>query len=445
MKNWARNHDFKASRLHFPRSTEEVQALVTGCDEVRVLGTRHSFNDIADCAGADLISMKHLDRVLKIDRTDELHPTVTVEAGMTYGQLCPILDREGYALHNLASLPHISVAGACATATHGSGSRNANLASAVVGMQMVDGCGKLIEVSLAKQGETFNGMVVALGGLGAVTTITLKLEPRFDVEQNVYLNLPREQLNRHFDKIMDCAYSVSLFTDWRGPTINQVWVKHRVDDKDRAGPDASAAQDLKIYGAKDAPKNMHPIAKLSAKNCTRQRGRVGPWHNRLPHFRLDHTPSSGKELQAEYFVARDRALEALAAIEAMAHEIVPLLQISEVRMIAKDELWMSPCYGAPRVGIHFTWDQNYPAVMDLLGKIEEKLVPLGACPHWGKLFSMESDTLARLYGDRLTRFRKLLALHDPEGKFCNAYLKRYGLSNALKKRSQKPPKGRKKR
>lgn len=438
MKNWAGNHEFQAGRWHFPQSTEEVQALVARCEKVRVAGTRHSFNDIADCAGADLISLKHLDRVLGFDLTDPASPSVTVEAGMTYGQLCPILDREGFALHNLASLPHISVAGACATATHGSGSRNANLATAVVGMQIVDGRGKRVDVSRAKQGEKFNGMVVALGGLGAVTAITLRLERRFDVRQEIYRNLPWEQLQRHFDAIMDSAYSVSLFTDWQGPAINQVWLKHRVDHDDgrRAGNERT------FYDATPATGPMHPIDNHPADDCTEQMGIVGPWHERLPHFRNDRTPSSGRELQAEYFVPRERAVEALEQINAMRHDIAPLLQVSEIRAIGGDELWMSPCYQAPSVGIHFTWKLEPAAVMAVLGEIEAQLAPLGAYPHWGKLFSVPSDRLAQLYGERFSRFRELLEFHDPKRKFCNAYLARCGFSGKPAKRPKKRREGR---
>jgi xylitol oxidase len=381
--------------------------LVRKHDKIRVLGTRHSFNGISDSGDGDLISLKHMDRVLEFDLNDRQQPTVTVEAGITYGQLCPILDREGYALHNLASLPHISVAGACATATHGSGVKNKNMAAAVEAMQIVkyneeSDSYEETEVSREAVGDEFEGMVVALGGLGVVTSITLKLERRFEVRQEVYLYLPQDRLKHHFDEIMGSAYSVSLFTNWQGSKYDQVWVKHRVGEQEsiEKRPDS--------FGAMPATTHMHPIAHLSAENCT---------------------PSSGAELQTEYFVPRTNALGALDAIFEMREKISPLLQISEVRTIAGDDFWMSPCYGKePSVGIHFTWERNSPAVERLLEKdLEPKLKQFDARPHWGKLFSMQGERLAELYkdGGRFTRFQELLKSCDKEGKFRNSYLNEY--------------------
>lgn len=222
MKNWAGNLQYGASAIHYPRSVEEVCDLLCHHTNVKVLGTRHSFNHIADYPHGNLISLQQLDQVLRYDKLDTDKPTATVEGGITYGQLCPQLDHEGLALHNLASLPHISVAGACATASHGSGDGNANLATAVTAMKVVNGNGDVVEVSPETHGEQFAGMVVALGALGAVVELTLQLEPRYGIRQEVYLNLPIQRLRDEFDAIMSQAYSVSLFTDWWGPRFNQV-------------------------------------------------------------------------------------------------------------------------------------------------------------------------------------------------------------------------------
>lgn len=383
-----------------------------GSDQLKALGTRHSFNDIADSPG-NLISLERFDKVLDLD--SERH-TVTVEAGVRYGNLARWLHEQGYALHNLASLPHISVAGACATATHGSGDRNGNLATAVSAMEMVTGRGDV--VALSRDHEQFEGVVVGLGGLGIVTKLTLDISPTFLMQQDVYENLPLAALEEHYDELTSQTYSVSLFTDWRTLAINQVWLKRQVP----GGNSFKAESDL--FGARLATNHLHPITSLSAENCTEQLGICGPWFERLPHFRMDFTPSSGEELQSEYFVPRQHVFAALQAIHAMQEQIAPLLQISEVRTIAADNLWMSPCYGRASAGIHFTWKQDWEKVQNVLPRIEEALAPFDARPHWAKLFTMSPAHLQSLY-EKLPDFRQLLQEYDPQGKFHNGFLNQY--------------------
>jgi xylitol oxidase len=236
-----------------------------------------------------------MDEVISLDPAKR---TVTVAAGITYGQLCPYLDGKGFALHNLASLPHISVAGACSTATHGSGQRNGNLATAVSGLELVTADGTIVTLSREQDGETFNGAVVGLGALGVITRVILDIQPSFMMRQYVYEDLPLGELKKHFDAIESSGYSVSLFTDWRKQRINEVWIKSRIEE----GQQFHASPEF--YGAKLATRNLNPIAALSAKNCTEQMGVPGPWYERLPHFRIGFTPSAGKELQSEYFVPR---------------------------------------------------------------------------------------------------------------------------------------------
>jgi xylitol oxidase len=391
-----------------------VQELARRCRRLKVLGTRHSFNGIADSPEA-IVSLERFDKVMTLDR--ERH-TVTVNAGLRYGQLCQHLHDEGQALHNLASLPHISVAGACATATHGSGDRNGNLATAVAAMEMVTADGEVVVLSHEQHGEQFQGAVVGLGGLGVVTKLTLDVLPTFEVRQDVYENLPLAQLEDHFDDVMSSAYSVSLFTDWRSPQFNQVWLKRRA-------PAGGALElDPYLFEATRATGPRHPLPGLSAESCTEQMGVSGPWHERLPHFRMDYTPSNGDELQSEYFVPRQHAYAALRAIEQIGGHVAPLLQISEVRTISADNLWMSPCYQQACVAIHFTWKKNWPAVQKLLPRIEAQLAPFNARPHWGKLFTMPAARLQSLYA-KLPDFQQLLRYYDPHGKFRNAFLDTY--------------------
>jgi xylitol oxidase len=318
----------------------------------------------------------------------------------------------------MASLPHITVAGACATATHGSGDDNGNLASAVAALELVKADGEVVVLSREQRKEEFEGAVVGLGGLGVVTKVTLDIAPLYMMQQEVYENLPQAQLEEHFDEIVSSAYSVSLFTDWQKGRVNQVWLKRRLASD--AGLDLSPS----FFEATVAANHLHPLASLSAEACTEQMGVPGPWHERLPHFRVDHTPASGDELQTEYFVPRRHAVAAMQAMVRFQEQLAPLLLISEVRTIAADTLWMSPSYQQTCVGIHFSWKKDWPAVQKLLPVIEEQLAPFQARPHWGKLFTMQSTHLQSVY-PKLADFQALLRTYDPQGKFRNAFLETY--------------------
>ncbi len=411
LRNWAGNVEYSTSNVFYPKSVPEVLQLIKKCSHLRTLGTRHCFNRIAD-SKFNLVSTRDLNQVVLLD---EKNHTVTVEGGIKYGELCPWLDKKGFALANLASLPHISVAGSCATATHGSGMGNGNLPSAVRALELVTAGGDIVQLSKDKDGENFLGAVVGLGALGLVTKVTLAIEPAYQMRQNVYEKLPVAQLRENFEKIMSAAYSVSLFTDWASDEVNEVWIKSRVD----GGIDFNKRPD--IFGATSATRNMHPIAALSAENCTPQMGVPGPWYERLPHFKMGFTPSSGKELQAEYFVPRHNAVEAFMAVARLGKQISPHLLISEIRAIAKDQFWMSPCRNQDSVTIHFTWKPEWDAVSKLLPVIENELASFTVRPHWGKLFSIPPKILESRY-EKLADFKKLVALYDPHGKFRNDFL-----------------------
>jgi alditol oxidase len=408
--NWAGNYTYSTDRLDLPKTVEEVQQVVKSRSPLKALGARHSFNGIADSTG-DQISLKYLDQMV----VDGKSRTVAVGAGVTYGQLAPYLDGQGYALHNLASLPHISVAGACATATHGSGDKNGNLATAVSAMEIVVPGGEVAVLSREQDGEKFRGAVVALGGLGVVTKVTLDVQPAFQMRQVVYENLPMAQLEGHLDDIFSSGYSVSLFTDWQNHRITQVWIKSRVEKG------AASKLNPEFFGATLAKEKLHPLRGHAAENCTEQMGIPGPWYERLPHFRMNFTPSSGAELQSEYFVPRGKGYEAILAVEQLRDYVTPHLLISELRTIDADDLWMSPCYKQPSMTIHFTWKPEWPAVSKVLPMIEEKLAPFSARPHWAKLFTMSPLRLKSLYV-KLPDYQALLAHYDPGGKFRNGFL-----------------------
>ena len=359
LTNWAGNLTYGAANFVAPKTVAEAQEVVRAAKKLRVLGSRHCFNDIADTPGTQL-SLENLRRVVSLDK---VRSRVTVEGGVRYSDLCPDLHAQGYAVHNLASLPHISTAGACATATHGSGALG-SLATAVGAIEFIDAKGDLVSLSREKNADTFPGAVVSLGALGVVTRLTLDVQPAFDARQDLYQDLPLAALDAHFDEIMSAGYSVSLFTDWRGDTVEQVWIKTRGD---------KFAAPSSFFGARPATSKLHPIAGLDATNCTDQMGVPGSWFERLPHFKIGSTPAGGAELQVEYFVPRERAVEAVKILSGWGDRLVPLLMISEVRTIAADEHWMSPFYRQPCVAFHFSFHKDWPALRPILLGLEEAL------------------------------------------------------------------------
>ena len=385
-----------------------MRDLVKKCDRLRALGTRHSFNAIAD-SKYHQVSLKKLDQIT----LDEKARTVTVGAGVRYGDLATVIDKRGYAVHNLASLPHISVAGACATATHGSGLRNGNLATAVRGLDIISADGSLRH--LPSEEGAFQGFPVGLGALGVVTSVTLEVQPTFQVAQSVYQNFSFDHLKDHLQDVFSAGYSVSLFTDWQNHRATQVWIKRRL------APGDANRWEPEFYGAKLAKEKLHPLAGHSAEACTEQQGIPGPWYERLPHFRMNFTPSSGQELQSEFFVPFDRGYEAILAVERLRDRITPHLFITELRTIAPDQLWMSMAYERPSLAIHFTLKPEWPEVRQLLPQIEAALEPFEPRPHWGKLFTLAPEKLQSRYV-RLNDFKELAKRFDPHGKFRNEFV-----------------------
>lgn len=410
-QNWSGTYVFTARRLHKPRSVAELRQIVAGARRVKALGSGHSFNGIADTEG-ELLDLSGLPYEFDINRQ---RGTVTVGAAMHYGDLAGRLHRHGLALHNMGSLPNITVAGATATGTHGSGDRNGNLATAVAGFERVDAEGNLLTVDRGDAG--FDGMVVGLGAFGIVTRVTLDVQSTFDVRQDAFAGLPWDTVLERLDEVMSGAYSVSLFTKWAGTQVDRLWLKSRLDDE---GTQAVAARHLgaesanhaMVYGEDDPSSRLNRF------------GVAGPWSERLTHFRSDRDPGSPEQIQSEILVPRDRAVEALEILRAMGDRIDPHLITSELRTVAADTLWLSASYGHDVLGIHFTWNKEPDAVDRLTAEMEEKLLPLGGRPHWGKVIHAPAPRLATLY-PRMEEFRALAHRADPGGKFRNAFLDRH--------------------
>jgi xylitol oxidase len=404
--NWSGNYTYRAGAIHAPATIEQLQETIVALPRMRVLGSRHSFTDIAD--SAELVTLEGMVPEVVIDRAAM---TVSVSGAVRYGELAEALAREGLALANLASLPHITVAGAVATATHGSGDDNGNLATAVAWLEFVTSDGNILR--MARGDPDFDGIVVSLGSVGATIRIALDVEPAYQVRQNVFEGLAWDTLLEHLDEIAASGYSISVFSTW-GDTTEQVWVKSRVEEDATPGGE-------EFFGAGAATEEKHVILGLDPVHCTAQLGVPGPWSERLPHFRMGFRPSSGAEIQSEYIVARGEAEAAIEAIRNVAAPCRRLIQVSEIRTVAADTLWMSPQYGQDTIAFHFTWQPDQPAVESALVTLEDALAPLGARPHWGKLFMARSGRIRELY-ERTDDFAALIDRVDPRGAFRNEWL-----------------------
>lgn len=406
MKNWAGNLEYASSAVHRPKSVNELAALVAAAPRVKALGSRHSFNRVGDTEGLHIL----LDGLPHSIEPDSERQTVRVSGGVSYGELCRALEQSGLAIHNLASLPHISVAGAIQTGTHGSGVDNQSLAGEVQSIELVRPSGEVLTLTRA-DGDDFLASVVGLGALGVITAVELSTRPSFRMRQRVLEDLPWDAALANFDALVSAAYSVSLFTTYAGDSVSQVWLKALDSEPPLA----------KFFGATAATRPRHPLPDMSAENCTQQLDQAGPWLDRLPHFRHEFTPSNGEELQSEYILPLEHAPAAIEAVRTLADRLAPLLFISEIRTGAADDFWLSPFYRQQSVALHFTWKPLQADVEALLPELEDLLRPFGARPHWGKLFTPSRFDWEQLY-PRFAGFRSLASAHDPEGKFRNVLL-----------------------
>ncbi|MEV6317362.1 D-arabinono-1,4-lactone oxidase [Streptomyces sp. NPDC051776] len=412
LSNWAGNVRYKATGTASPGSVSDVEELVraAGPGGVRGMGRGHSFSPVGDTRGV-LVSLRELPWLCEPVKGDA--GTVVgarIGPGLTFGEICPVVDAWGCALPVLGSLPHISLGGACATGTHGSGWGNACVGAQVDEVLMIAGNG--CQRRVRRGDDSFDGVVVSLGALGLVVEMVMRVVDSFDVEQYVFEGLPFPVLVERLSEVLGAGYSVSVF--WPlGPTAD-VWVKRRVPDE---------WWDLSGTGAAPAHEERHPVAGYPAANCTPQLGWPGRWFERLPHFRAGFAPATGDELQSEYLIPVEDGGRALEAVARIAPEISPLLLTVEVRSVAMDPCWLSPAYGRDSVAVHLTWVSDPVAVNAAVRSVEEALGPLAARPHWGKVFGMAPGTVAGLY-PRWDDFRRLLDDYDPEGLFRNAMIDR---------------------
>lgn len=411
--DWSGTVDYGPGPLHAPTSLDQLQELVGRSARIRALGSRHSFSEIAASDSA-LVSLSRMPSSIEVDPDAA---TVRVSAAVSYGELARAVWEQGFALSTMGSLPHISVAGAVATGTHGSGNARTSLSSAVRGIELVRADGELVRFSRAADPEIFDGAVIALGALGVTTHLVLDLEPAYTMRQCVYRDLPAEGLTQvRLEEVLAGGSSVSVFHRWDG-RADQVWVKQRATAEDSAAPDV-------FCGARRVQAPIHPLPELPATFCTDQSGTPGPYYTRLPHFRPEFLPSSGEEIQSEYMIGREHLAAALAAVMPLSARIRPLLHVSEIRTAAAEELWLSPAYRRDSACLHFTWKRRPQEVRALLPEIEAALAPFAPRPHWGKVFTLAADAVREQY-PRLDAFADLVARADPHGTFRNDFVDRY--------------------
>ena len=405
--NWSSTVDLGGSEAR-PGSAAEVADLVRRDAPVLALGSAHSFSEVAVTSGVH-IDTTSLPADVRVEGT-----TASVGAGTTYAALGRELHARGVALAAMASLPHITVGGAIATGTHGSGDAIGTLSSAVTGLEVVTADG---EIRWVRRGvdPDFAGWVVALGALGVVTRVELEVEPTYDVAQTVFAGLDLDVVEAEFDAVFSAATSVSVFTRWRPEPDAQLWLKRRID-REGAWPGGPA------FGVPERQEPLHPLEQLDPVHCNPQSGQAGPWHERLPHFRAEFTPSAGDEIQAEYLLPRSRAVEAIRALRQLHERITPLLHVTEIRTMRADDLWLSPASGVDTVGIHFTWHRD-ERIFNVLPAIEDVLLPLGARPHWGKV-SLASPEQVRAAFPRWADFATLIDAMDPRGRFRSPFVTR---------------------
>ena len=405
--NWSGNITFNEIQTLSPCSLSELQSVVKDAKHVRVRGTGHSFNPIADTFNYAL-TLQNMPRILSIDKVKQV---VTVSAHLTYAELSHELHSQGWALQNLASLPHISIAGSIATGTHGSGIMNGNLASAVEFIDIIDPSGNLKHIN-QKTSDLFNSSIVSLGLKGVVTTVGLKIQPTYYMNQVIY-----EKLDRTFflDNSFECltsGYSVSYFTNWDERKEGDLWVK---------SIDGSTIPHI-LSGLNKAKSMLHPVKGLDPSNCNEQLGVAGPWYMRLPHFKIDFKPSIGDELQSEFFIDISNAGTALKKIEKISTQISKNIYCSEIRLIAGDNFWLSPHYDRQSLGIHFTWRKT-TEVPQLVQTIESELSEFDYRPHLGKIFSSTPQYLSKVF-PKYYDFIHEVETFDPTQKFGNNFTRR---------------------
>lgn len=409
--NWAGTIAYEARERYAPTSVEQVQQLVRDAAaagrRVRVVGTRHTFNDLTDTDGVHL-SLRDLPRVLRLTPEGD---GVVIDGGATYTEVNRFLAQHDRALANLASLPHITVAGAIATATHGSGDAQPSLASAVRSLTHVTPTGALHTISRGEPG--FERYPVHLGLFGPVVELTLDVVPAFTVATTVYEGLSYDVAVEHLDELTHDLYSFSLAPNWADGGRSLLFAKRL----------AGQAAPHEWFGATAARSPRHPSPGADTAAVTEQLGAAGPSSKRLTHFRSEFEPSVGDEIQSEYLVPRRHARAALRALPDFSGVFAQLAHSMEIRTVAGDDLPASPFHAGDTLAVHVTWRRDPARVAAFLPQLESALEAFDARPHWGKAFVTSPERLRQLF-PRLPEVDDEARRHDPDGVFRNRWIER---------------------
>lgn len=410
LNNWGGNLQFRQEALAQPETLAELATLIRD-NQVRPAGTLHSFSPIATGEGI-MLSAAGLKVAPAIDPASK---TARVGAASRYGDIALALEAQGLALRNMGSLPHISLAGASATGTHGSGDGNQILSASLISFSFLNHKGELI--TLRRGDDLFEPCRLGLGAHGLWVEAELSVVESYQMRQDIYRDIPWAYFLEDPARLSAAGYSVSLFGKWGSDTIDQAWVKSRVSD---------GTPPAEIAGIRAATESLKELAPGVGDNLTEQAGRPGPWLHRLPHFRLDATPSAGDEIQTEYFFTRDQIVGAIEVVHSLAHEVNPVLIITEIRSIAQDDAWLSPMRRGDSIALHFTFKNDVPAVTRVVEKLEAALAPFNPIPHWGKVNGFTGEQLAAVH-PKLAEARTVFDELDPEGKFSSPYLRSLGV------------------
>ena len=426
-QNWAKTVYYNHT-IHYPKTVEEIQHILQYHAKIRVLGSMHSFNNITKLPqefNGVYISMSNMNQVIKCCRGER----VTIQPGITFGELGEYLHERNFGFHNMASLPHITVGGAISTGTHGAGVFNGNLASHVMQVKLISADGKLRTYRIGQDPE-FQHIPVSFGLAGIIVEIELDIVPDYDIQQCIYENLPFNTIKKSdYKTAFSSAYSFSIFTQWKNRKFTSIWAKYRLR-KGRNGNEESIMIDCPdMNKIKPSSNKVHP---LPGGDTSFVSGGIGknykePGYVGLPHFLMEGVPSQGEELQSEYFVSShmfDVVIEVLFHHFEENPKLYDLLYVSEMRFVAGDKLTLSPQHVlGSSIGFHFTWKKEFDQVVDALKGIENVLKPYNALPHMGKLFTMTGRELEGKYGQRnLRAFQSFVAPLDPLKKFVNPFL-----------------------
>lgn len=397
LHNWGGNFNYSTQNIQYPRSVAEVQQIVKNAGKLRVVGSRHSFSKIAD-SECTMLSTIGLNKIIGINGSI---PSVTVQGGLTYTDLLTSLNTAGFALPNLASLAEISVGGAASTNAHGTGVANQALANHIRSMEIVLANGSLL--TIGPNDPRLKGMAAGLGAFGVVTQLELKLVPAFNITTYTYVNMPVQNSYENFAALQNMGFGVLLVNMFTAPDAWNIAIVYARSDANN-----TAMLTSNLFGGTLVSQTTQPsyLALLSI-------------------AQIGLSGVDGNEIQTEYFVPISKAVEAIKAVTAVANStnIFPSLATAFViRTIASDDLWMSEYYGNDTmVAIHFSWQNNVTAVEAVLPQLERAMIPYGARPHWGKMFTMEPEDFLPHY-PKVNEFKKLAEQLDPKGKFRNEFL-----------------------